>query len=231
MNKKVAILQSNYIPWKGYFDLIKSVDVFVLYDEVQFTKNDWRNRNLIKHKEGLMWLTIPVRNTGLSQKISETKVLQSNWYKKHWNSISLNYSKTKSYKEVNELIKSWYLQEDHSEFLSKINEKFIRSICEFLDINTTILNSLDLDLKGDKNERLVDACKKLNASHYVSGPAAKSYLNEKIFTENNISVEWFDYSGYKEYEQLYPPFEHRVSVLDLILNEGSNATNFLKTNS
>src|SRR5690606_27183170 len=117
----------------------------------------------------------------------------------------------------------------NSSFLSDINKEFIIEICDILNINTSIINSKDLNLKGNSNERLVDACKKLNADIYVSEPAAKAYLKEDFFTENAISVKWIDYSGYKEYSQMSLPFEHGVSVLDLIFNEGENANIFLKS--
>ena len=97
--KKIAILQSNYIPWKGYFDLINMVDEFVLYDDVQYTHRDWRNRNKIKTSHGLKWLTIPVRQERFEQKIIETKVIDKRWNTKHWKSLVQNYSKAKYFNE------------------------------------------------------------------------------------------------------------------------------------
>jgi hypothetical protein len=221
-----AILQSNYIPWKGYFDIIAKSDVFVIYDEVQYTKNDWRNRNLIKAKEGLQWLSIPVRQENLDQKIFETKVLQGNWLKKHKSTLQANYGKAPYFKEYKDVIFEIY--DTPSTNLSEINRLFIEKICSILKINTKIIDSRDLTLIGDKVERLIDACKKLGANIYISGPAAKSYINEALFSKNNIEIEWMDYADYKEYNQLYPPFEHGVSILDLIFNEGPNARSFLK---
>lgn len=222
----VSILQSNYIPWKGYFDIIAKSDVFVIYDEVQFTRRDWRNRNLIKTNDGLKWLTIPVIQDDYYQKICETIIVQGNWKKKHKSTLQNNYGKTPYFKEYKDVFFEIYDTPLHS--LSEINRLFIEKICAILAIETKIIDSRELNLEGDKVERLVDACKKLNATKYLSGPAAKNYMTEVLFNENNIQVEWMDYSNYKEYNQLNPPFEHGVSILDLIFNEGANARSFLK---
>lgn len=228
-SKKIAILQSNYIPWKGYFDMIASVDVFVIYDEVQYTKNDWRNRNLIKTKNGLQWLTIAVKQERLTQAIYETEVFKKNWTKKHIGTLQANYAKTSYFSEYKNRIFDIY--ENASTNLSEINLDFIKEICVILDIDTKIIDSRSLNLSGNKQEKLIQACKQLDADVYLSGPAAKSYIDEAVFENQNISVEWMDYSNYKVYNQLHPPFEHGVSVLDLIFNEGPNSKEYLKTNS
>jgi hypothetical protein len=224
---KIAILQSNYIPWKGYFDIIRRADVFVIYDEVQYTKNDWRNRNQIKTLQGPMWLTIPVYQENLHQKICDTHVAQPSWNIKHWNSIQNNYSKALCFKEYEADLKSLYLN-IASKSLSEINITFIRKINEFLGIKTEIIDSRVLTLHGDKNQRLIQALKQLNGTTYLSGPSAKSYLDEESFCKESITIEWMDYSNYPEYPQQFPPFVHNVSVLDLILNMGTKATQFLK---
>lgn len=226
MSKKVSILQSNYIPWKGYFDLIAKSDVFVVYDEVQYTKNDWRNRNIINTPNGIQWLTIPVRQETLDQKIFESKIFTNNWQKKHISSLQGNYSKAKYFHEYKEHVFSMY--ENQSEFISEVNVSFIKGICKLLDIKTEIIDSRELNLQGDRNLRLLEACKKLNADVYISGPAAKSYLDTDMFTKENIEVDWMDYSGYKEYKQVFEPFTHGVTVLDLIFNVGPEAKHYMK---
>jgi len=225
---KIAILQSNYIPWKGYFDLINSVDIFVIYDEVQYTKNDWRNRNMFKTKHGKEWITIPVRQISLSQRINETHVAVKNWHMKHWNSILTNYSKAGSFKETKDFVEDLYFAEPFTTNLSEINARFIKKICFYLGITTKIIDSRELNLKGDRNEKLLDACNKLQGNVYLSGPSAKEYLKIELFAENKIDVEWMSYSNYPEYPQLFPPFEHGVSVLDVIMNTGSSAANYIK---
>lgn len=216
---KIAILQSNFIPWRGYFEIISKVDTFVIYDEVQYTKNDWRNRNQIKTPNGLVWLTIPVKQINLNQKISETEVVNQTWRRKHLNSIKLNYAKSPFFREYIDGIAKLY--DGNETLLSEINLNFIKEICDILNIKTRIIDSKDLKLEGDRNQRLVDACKKLNATSYLSGKAAQSYIDEDLFAKNNIEVKWMDYSHFSEYHQQYPPFSMSVSIIDTILNIGN----------
>lgn len=224
--KKVAILQSNYIPWKGYFDIINSVDTFIIYDEVQYTKNDWRNRNKIKTSQGIQWLTIPVNHKSLDQKIFETKVSLNNWNKKHWSSIKTNYGKAENFKTFKDQVENLYLGIS-TPFLTEINKIFIHEINNIFGINTEILDSRELNLKGDKNEKLIDAIKKVGGNYYISGSSAKSYLNEELFYHENIQVEWKNYSNYLEYNQIHPPFDHFVSILDLIFCSNKISKKFI----
>ncbi|MFQ5442622.1 MAG: WbqC family protein [Thermodesulfobacteriota bacterium] len=225
--KKVAILQSNYIPWKGYFDLINMVDEFILYDDVKYTKNDWRNRNLIKTPNGLQWLTIPIYFKGKSfQKIKDAKISNRNWNIKHWKTIVQNYSKSKYFKEYREIFEPLYL-ECKEEFLSRVNHRFIKAICPLLGIGTKISWSMDYSLAEGKTERLVALCRDAGAGHYISGPAAKDYMEEELFEEAGIGLSYMDYSGYPEYTQLFGKFEHGVSIIDLIFNAGPEAKKYM----
>lgn len=229
MSKKVAISQSNYIPWKGYFDLINSVDEFILYDDMQYTKRDWRNRNLIKSPSGLIWLTIPVQVKGkYLQKIKDTIVIDRQWAQDHWRSIVHNYSKANWFAAYKEPFEELYRGMEES-FLSRINYRFISAICQVLSINTKLSWSMDYELVEGKTERLVDLCRQAGATEYLSGPAAKSYMDEELFSQVGLAVRYMDYSGYPEYQQLYPPFAPSVSILDLIFNEGPNATKYMKS--
>ena len=177
--KKIAILQSNYIPWKGYFDLINMVDEFIFYDEVQYTKNDWRNRNKIKTPQGIQWLTIPVRQESLDQKIKDTKITDKKWNIKHWRTISQNYSKAKYFKDYKDIFEELYLTCDE-EYLSQINYKFITTINEILEIKTKLRWSSEFELVDGQTEKLLGICKDCNADIYLSGPAAKDYFNEEV---------------------------------------------------
>lgn len=226
--KKIAILQSNYIPWKGYFDLINMADEFIFYDEVQYTKNDWRNRNIIQTKQGLQWLTIPVRQKNLHQLIKNTKISDKKWNKKHWATISQNFSKAKYFKEYKDLFEQLYL-ESTEEYLCEINYKFIIEINKILGIETKLKWSSEFDLIDGQTEKLLGICKDTNADVYLSGPTARDYFDESLAIKDNIQVEWMDYSGYKEYHQMHEPFVHGVSILDLIFNEGANANKFMKS--
>jgi hypothetical protein len=227
MSKKVAICQSNYIPWKGYFSMINRVDEFVLYDEMQFTKNDWRNRNIIKTGQGLQWLSIPVKVSGLfGQKINESEVANQIWRKKHWKTICQNYSKAAYFHQYKTQFEELYL-EDNETFLSQINYKFIVLVCEILNIDTNLSWSKDYEIVGEKSERVLNICCQLGATTYISGSAAKDYLDESIFKDRNIEINWMDYTNYLEYSQLFDGFEHGVSVLDLIFNLGDEAKNYI----
>ncbi|MCD1279113.1 hypothetical protein DVY93_04995 [Psychrobacter sp. CCUG 69069] len=226
--KKIAILQSNYIPWKGYFDLVNMVDEFVLFDQVQYTKNDWRNRNQIKTKQGIQWLTIPVRHKESDQKIVDTKVSDLKWNTKHWRTIQQSYSKAPYFKEYKDIFEEFYLN-NTEEYLSQINFQLIKIINQILGIKTVIKWSSDFDLVEGQTEKLLGICKQAGADIYLSGPAAKDYFDEKLAEQEGIQVEWMDYSCYPEYNQLNEPFEHGVTILDLIFNEGPNATKYMKS--
>ncbi|UTN04614.1 WbqC family protein [Flavobacterium bizetiae] len=225
--RKIIITQSNYIPWKGYFDSIALADDFVIYDDMQFTKRDWRNRNLIKTQSGVKWLTIPVEVKGkYLQKIRETKISDKNWNNDHWNVIKQVYGKSANFNYYKDFFEDLYLNTT-SKYLTEINFRFISAICEILNIKTNFHFSSDFSLKEERSERLLDLCLKLNGTDYFSGPAAKVYMNERIFEEAGVKINYFDYSAYPEYEQLYPPFVHGVSILDLLFNEGIEARNYL----
>lgn len=224
--KKVAIVQSNYIPWKGYFDMIAGVDEFILYDDVQFTKNDWRNRNKLKSPSGTVWLTIPVFHS-LSDRIRDVKVSQDNWNTKHWKTIEQYYAKAGAFRQTRDFLGALYASA-RQPYISEINRTFIQAINDFLGIETRITLSSDYAYHGDKAERVVSLCKAARADIYVSGPAAKAYLSDSLFDSEGIELRWADYSGYREYPQLHPPFEHGVSVLDLILNTGGEAASYMK---
>lgn len=228
-NKKIAILQSNYIPWKGYFDMIDSVDEFIFYDIVQYTKNDWRNRNKIKTPHGLMWLTIPViMNNHISHSINSININNHLWIYKHWKSLYLNYKKAAYFIQYEEYFYNLFESCKNETLLCNINYKFIMAINKLLNINTKISYAENYNIIDGKTERLISLCKQASADEYVSGPAAKSYIDEKLFKDAGIKLTWFDYEGYKEYPQLYGNFEHNVSIIDVIFNTGEDAKYYFK---
>ncbi len=229
MSKICAINQSNYVPWKGYFDQINTVDEFIIYDCVQYTKNDWRNRNKVKSAQGVQWLTIPVSLPfGLKTRIDEVVTADPQWAKKHWTSISCNYARAEYFDQYKDEVAEFYRDLDTTN-LSEINLRFLKWVCNLFSIKTRITRADEYELHDDRNMRLVNLCKQVGASTYISGPLAKNYLDVGLFTENDIKVIWMDYSGYPPYRQLFGPFEHSVSVLDLIFNEGPNSTKFMKS--
>jgi len=215
---KVVILQSNYIPWKGYFDLINKADIFCFHDDLQYTKNDWRNRNQIKTKDGLKWLTIPC-GTNEKRLICEVEIKDSTWQKKHWNLIINNYKKAPCFSKIEFFLNEFYMN-NKWQYLSNLNQYLIKNISnEFLDIKTTkFVDSKDYSLKKTKSDRVIELLKKIGATEYISGLSAKNYLNEDDFINNNIKLTWIDYTKYKSYKQFHPPFKHKVSIIDLLMH-------------
>ncbi|MGY1890685.1 hypothetical protein DMX02_23680 [Pseudomonas jessenii] len=221
--KKVAILQSNYIPWKGYFDMIAAVDEFILYDDMQYTRRDWRNRNQIKTPQGTQWLTVPVLVKGkYHQKIRETEIDGSDWAAAHWKALVQNYSRAPFFQEIAQWLEPLYLENNYTH-LSELNYRFIQAVCEYLNINTVIRHSWDYTLSEGKSERLANLCAQAGGSEYISGPAAKDYIEPKVFEDMDIKLSWFDYAGYPEYPQLWGEFTHGVTILDLLFNCGKES--------
>ena len=227
--KTVAVVQSCYIPWKGYFDLINLVDEFILFDDRQYTRRDWRNRNRIKTPQGTAWLTIPVEVKGrYHQRIDETRTQGLEWRERHWKGLAHNYRAAPWFEAYAGRFAPLYLDETETQ-LSRINRAFIAAACDVLGIETTISWSTDYPATGTRSDRLVSLCSAAGATDYLSGPAARAYLDEGLFAERDITISYMDYSGYPAYEQLFPPFEHTVTVLDLIFNAGEQARKYMKS--
>jgi hypothetical protein len=226
--KRVAIVQSSYIPWKGYFDLIRACDEFILLDDVQFTRRDWRSRNRIKTKDGLFWLTIPVHSKGrYYQPIQDVTVSDRAWGARHWRTIRASYARTPFFAAYAPILEPLY-QCPASDSLSRINHSFITAICGILGITTRISWSTDYETRDGRNERLMDLCQQAGATEYLSGPSARGYLDVDAFAAAGVTARFVDYSGYPEYPQPHPPFEHAVSVLDLLFCAGPRACDYLR---
>lgn len=215
---KLAISQSNYIPWKGYFDLIASVDRFVIYDTVQFTKNDWRNRNVIKTPAGLQWLSIPVGDN-IHRTIQEVLLPQSPWRVKHWKSLVAAYGKAPFFAEVASWLEPLYRQTGDTT-LSAFNVRLIRSICQQLSIETDIVLHDGVHREKDRVLKLIELCQRHGADTYVSAPAGKNYIDADTFHAHDVRLEWFEYPEYPTYAQLHGQFVHRVSILDALFHCG-----------
>lgn len=223
----IAILQSNYLPWKGYFDIIAAVDTFVVYDCVQYTKNDWRNRNKIKAPGGgTRWLTVPVRRTSLQMRIDEARTLDPQALRKHWTLIEQTYRSAGRFGTMSPVLGPIF-DRDTPELLSELNVSLIKAFCEILGIGTRIVDSSEFELSADRNQRLVDICRQAGADRYLSGPAARDYLDQELFADAGVQVDWMDYAGYPEYDQPHGPFEHQVSIVDLVLCAGEDARQML----
>jgi hypothetical protein len=228
MTKKVAMLQPNYIPWKGVFDLIDQVDYFVFYDDVQYTRRDWRNRNKIRTHEGDIWLSVPVINDN-KQLVCNTRINnEQNWQEKHHKSITLNYKKAPYFAEYKYLIDEIYYNHKW-ENLSDLNIFSTKLISQALEIKAEWAKSSDLKLTGDKNgEKIIKICEALNCNYFINGPSSKSFMDETLFTKHNIELEYINYS-YPKYPQLHSPFNHFVTIFDLIFNCGKDSINYIRS--
>jgi hypothetical protein len=226
--KKVAILQSDYIPWKGYFDMIAAAHEVILYDDMQYTRRDWRNRNQIKTPQGVRWLTVPVKVKGkYHQKIKDTEIDGSDWASAHWRTLAQNYRRAPHFNEIAAWIEPLYLAESYTH-LTQLNRRFVEAVCDYLGIRTVISNSWDYTLLDGKTQRLADLCAQAGGTEYISGPAAKGYIEEDVFIDRGIKLTWFEYSGYPEYPQLWGEFTHGVTILDLLFNCGKDASHYMR---
>lgn len=230
---RVVVLQSNYIPWKGYFDLMGSADLFVVYDSVQYTKNDWRNRNLLKGPNGATWLTIPVQTAGrATQRIDEASVADGRWARKHWMTVVQALGKRPHFPDYRDEWERWFAAAADLKLLHDINLLFLRGMARQLSITTPIVNSTQFDVAVDDSgrsatERLVELCCAAHATTYITGPAGLDYMELDHFRDAGVSVEVIDYGRYPQYSQLNEPFVHGVSALDLLANVGARASTHL----
>lgn len=224
----ILITQSNYIPWKGYFDLIRAADEMILYDEVQFTRRDWRNRNQIKTDCGKSWLTIPVESSSrYYQRVCETRIADPRWTVRHWKNIQRTYAQA-SYFDYYAKDLALLYERTQDVMLSEINKRFIDAICRWMGIFTPIRWSTEFPrVSMDRTGRLVELCEALGSTHYLSGPAARNYIDEAQFIAAGIQIIYANYTGYPEYNQLHGTFDHNVSALDLLLNTGPNMRKYL----
>lgn len=226
-----VILQPSYIPWRGYFHQILKSDLFILYDDVQYDKRGWRNRNRIKTARGPQWLTIPVHSKGAQVQhiaINEIRICWDQpWNKDHWNTISLAYRKAPFFDQYAPLVEEFYLRRD--EFLADFVIHQTIVLARLLGIeHTTFIRSSSLSgIIGAKTERLINILQNAGADHYISGPAAQDYIEAEKFEQAGISLEYMQYD-YPEYPQLYPPFEPQVSILDLLFMTGPNTLRFIE---
>lgn len=227
MSLTVGIIQSNYLPWRGYFDFIASVDLFIVYDDVQYTQSDWRNRNKIKTAQGTKWITVPVSYGKTAQLICDSRIDdRKNWHEDHLNIIKSHYQKAPFLPDVLTLLGP---QRDSSELtISQLNVRLLKSICTYLGIKTPFLKSSDLNVQGYRTDRLVEILQKVNATAYLSGAAADSYLEKEKFREAGISLHYKDYT-YQPYPQLWGDFEGGVSIIDLIANCGPDSARLIRS--
>lgn len=229
--KTIAILQSNYIPWKGYFDIIAAVDEFMIFDEAQFTRRDWRNRNKIIINGSVQWLTVPVSSKGrYHAPIAEMEISEAGWAEKHWRSIKHAYGKARFFPLYGPILEKLYERAAGLGLLTEVNELFLREIAAMLELPARFQRA-DLVPRGADSAtgRLVEICVGRKALVYVSGPAARDYIQPGEFEAAGVTLRYANYAGYPTYQQASPSFEHGVSIIDTLMHCGPDTRQHLKS--
>lgn len=229
MATRITVLQPSYIPWLGYFDQIKKSDIFVFYDDVLYTKNDWRNRNRIKTEKGTAWLTIPVdiKNRLTNHLlIKEAAITNNQILKKHLKTIEISYKDSPFFENVYSIISPLFTTEYR--LLADLDIDLVKTISEYIEIkNVSFLRSSDMNVVNENpTQRLIDICKKLNATHYLTGASAKNYLDEAVFKKNDILLEYQEYK-HPTYKQQWGDFVPYLSIIDLLFNEDKRSLDIL----
>jgi WbqC-like protein family len=227
-NVRISIIQSCYIPWKGFFDLIGQCDEYVIYDRMQYVKRHWHNRNRIKTANGVEWLTIPVVTKGRFDQPIDEVLIEKPWAEKHWRTLELAYRRAPFFEAFGPVIRGWYERAEKEQRLTDVNELFTREIAGLLELKTRIVRDTAYPADGVKSARLLAIAQAAGADRYLSGPSARVYLDETLFADAGIAAEWMSYDGYPEYQQLHGSFEHAVSVLDILFNAGPDAPRLIR---
>jgi hypothetical protein len=226
---KCVILQPSYIPWRGYFHQIQKADTFVFYDDVQYDDRGWRNRNRVKTEQGTRWLTIPVFSQGVQVTHTPIRDVRISWdrpwARKHWETIRHSYGRAPHFKRYAPLLEDFYSRRGDN--LADFTIELTIALAWALGLKRTrFLRSSALAVEGAKTERLLALLAKVGASHYISGPSARSYIDEEKVAAAGVALEYMAYD-YPEYEQLHPPFDPRVSILDLLFMKGDEAGEYV----
>jgi WbqC-like protein family len=226
---RICIIQSCYIPWKGFFDLIGRCDEYVVYDSAQYVKRHWHNRNRIKTADGVQWLTIPVIAKGRFEQPIDQVEIEKPWAEKHWRTLELAYRRAPFFEQVAPTVRAWYELADKQSRLTDVNAIFLHGIAGLLSLKTHIVRDDAYPAQGVKTERLLAIVRAAGADRYLSGPSARAYFDEPLFASAGIAVDWMNYAGYREYPQLHGAFEHAVTALDLLFNTGPDAQHYFRT--
>jgi hypothetical protein len=225
---RICIIQSCYIPWKGFFDLIGRCDEYVIFDSAQYVKRHWHNRNRVKTANGVEWLTIPVITKGrFEQRIDQVEI-EKPWADRHWRAIELAYRHAPFFEGFAPAVKGWYERADKQARLTDVNVIFLKGIAGLLGLTARFTMDTVYPSQGVKTERLLGIARAAGANRYLSGPSAHAYFDESRFSSAGIATEWMSYEGYQEYTQLHGAFDHSVTALDLLFNTGPEAPRFLK---
>jgi len=226
---RVAIMQPTYLPWCGYFEMIASVDVFVLLDNVQFVRSSWQHRNRIKSSNGELMLTVPVKSSNNIQRLILNSEINFNhdFPRTHIESLSRNYARSEYFHSFSPKMKGIY--ENGNSNLADFNSNLIHALCEELGITTRIVRASKLKSKGKRTELSLNQCIELGATTFYAAIGSKEYVElEKGFQANDINVEYQNYYQ-PTYPQLFGDFIPQLSVIDLLFNCGQKSLGIIKS--
>lgn len=223
----VGIIQPNFLPWRGYFDFVSRCDLFVFLDDAQYTSRDWRNRNRIRLPDGRSrWLTVPVKAGPLARAIDEVPIdHDTDWRRRHLATLRHSYGRAPHHEEVAALLAASYDRAGAG--LADFTIALTRDVMRYLGIATPCLRASELGVAGRREARLLDIVRHLGGTRYLSGPAARAYIDPESWRAAGLALEWMDYAGYPEYPQIAAPFDPRVSIVDLLFMKGPRARDYL----
>ncbi|MCW5824481.1 MAG: WbqC family protein [Cyanobacteria bacterium TGS_CYA1] len=220
MAKLVSISQPAYLPWLGYFARIAESDLHIVLDHVQLEKRSFTVRNRIRTANGWNWLTVPVKTKGKGFDLPINRIEiqnEKNWRNEHYQSIKHAYAKTRFFNEHKQFFESFYHQD--WQMLFDLCREQTSYLLKAFEINTPIISSTQLNSNFFKDDLILDLCKKVECSTYISGPFGRDYICEKKFEDAGIKVIYHDYS-HPVYKQRWEPFEPYMSAIDLLFNHG-----------
>jgi len=230
--KRITLLQSNFLPWRGYFDFMANSDEFIVYDSCQYTVNDWRNRNQIKTHDGVRWITVPVITKGrFGQRITDAQVVDHRWIRTHLSTLAASLGKAPQAGPALEMLGECYAAAANTQWLHDINVGFLEAIhasfgfnCRLSDDSQYGIDTLDELTPSAKVAELVQ---RAGGTRYLTGPRGLDYLEPDDFAARAIAIDVLDYSTLAPYPQLYGDFVDHLSVIDLLANVGTDSRSYL----
>ena len=234
MSRSVAICQPHYLPWIGYFEMIDRVDLFVLFDDVDFIKREWKNRNRIRKERSsaeTRWLSVPIeRSSQRHTPICEARLSpEVNWPRQHLEAIRQVYGGAPHFDSIYPWLTA-LLQQPHST-LGELNCTLIEAFCDQVGVHTELVRSSSLQSHGSKTERLLSVLRAVEATSYLANNGSKNYLEPSLFEEAEIAWSFQDYER-PDYAQRVAgqelPFLSHLSIVDLLMNHGPESLEIIR---
>lgn len=233
MNKSIVISQPYYFPWVGLFEQLIQADIFIHYDDVQFSKGHFQDRVQIKTNSGFKWITVPKSKVKISQNINEVKIdPKKNWQRSQLDFLRQNYRDAPYVNDMIEIVEMVF--DKKPLFLSEISISSIEAVGEYYGLLESRKLFRSSEINNNENakstKRVLNLCKYFNANKYITGLGALKYFDFELLEKHDIAVYFVDYQV-KKYPQLHGDFNPYVSILDLIANTGKKGINYIGSNS